>query len=251
MCYNGIMSYPKDKEIPRLPDPKNGMNQLYESAINKLNMPYSIVSDGQPKFFASRLDYVLPRTEITTVRTFLPDIVDFLRRSREIGEILDETDRDEHKISAYVRGATAGVLVIEGAFCQEQMKNQTLTAASMISILRNEMVLPEYPSQPIDDKAEYIGEADRLASLGLNMIGSEGTSTIERLWVPRYIAEESNKQTFMKGVGISAIAGYWAYQDAYHGQDLQKLEDVIDTITDKNFDWDEALSQFINPRQSK
>ena len=51
MCYNGIMSYPKDKEIPRLPDPKNGMNQLYESAINKLNMPYSIVSDGQPKFF--------------------------------------------------------------------------------------------------------------------------------------------------------------------------------------------------------
>ena len=83
------------------------------------------------------------------------------------------------------------------------------------------------------------------------MIGSEGTSTIERLWVPRYIAEESNKQTFMKGVGISAIAGYWAYQDAYHGQDLQKLEDVIDTITDKNFDWDEALSQFINPRQSK
>lgn len=239
------MHYPI--KIPKLPENKSDMNQYYENAVNIMNRPWCASVDDEVKFYGSKLECLLPKTKNTTVRSHLTDIGDYLRRSRELGDILDESGVDENQVSAFVRGSAAGLLLVEEVHGRQLMKYQILTAAAMTQILREEFVLPELPSL-LADKDDHAERAITLINDGLEVVGSEAGMMIDK-WARDYTPE--NRHAFHMGVGVTALLGYRVHQDAHHVQEMQKLEDAIDAVTDKNFDWDTELSRLINPHQPK
>ena len=232
-------------EIPRLPENTADMNQCYAAAVGKLNRPFSIKhADGVRYYYGSKLDYLLPNTkDVTTVRSRLPEARDYLRRSRELGEILDESGTDEYQVNAFIRGSAAGLLLVEEVHARKLMEKQILTAAVMAKIMRDEMIIPEFPSLPIE-KSEYTERAIDAVNDGLDVVGGQALAMIDK-WARDYGSE--NRLAFHMGVGASALLGYKAhqeaYREAYHRQELQKLENQIDAVSSENFDWDKALSE--------
>ena len=218
------------------------MNQYYEDAVRKLNRPCSVKSENEDIYYGAELDCLLPNTENTIVRTELPEARDYLRRSRELGEILDESDGDEGQISAFVRGSAAGLLLVEEVHARNLMKQQILTAVAMTKIMRDEMIIPEYPSQPID-KSEYANRAIDVVNDGLDIVGQQAREMINK-WAHNY--EPENRLAFHMGVGASALLGYKAHQEAYHAQEVRKLEGQILAVTSGYVDWDKELQKLNN-----
>ena len=229
-------------EIPKLPEDPTDMNQYYEDAVRKLNRPCSVKSENEDIYYGAELDCLLPNTENTIVRTELPEARDYLRRSRELGEILDESDGDEGQISAFVRGSAAGLLLVEEVHARNLMKQQILTAVAMTKIMRDEMIIPEYPSQPID-KSEYANRAIDVVNDGLDIVGQQAREMINK-WAHNY--EPENRLAFHMGVGASALLGYKAHQEAYHAQEVRKLEGQILAVTSGYVDWDKELQKLNN-----
>ena len=229
-------------EIPELPESVTDMNQYYEDAVRKLKRPCSVKSENGDIYYGAKLDYLLPNTENTIVRTKLPEARYYLRRSCELGDILDESGGDEGQVSAFVRGSAAGLLLVEEVHARKLMEHQILTATAMAKIMRDEMIIPEYPSQPID-KNEYASRAIDVVNDGLDIVGGQADMMIDK-WARDY--ESENRLAFHMGVGASALLGYKAHQEAYHAQEVRKLEGQIFAIDSGYVDFDDELRKLNN-----